>query len=70
MKIAGFTAKTLNALQLPVGRWHDPPVIDQLRAAADSLNRGDPGPFADLIAADCEWRGIPHGHLWWKRTPS
>jgi len=45
-------------------------VIDQLQAAADALNRGDPGPFAELIADDCEWRGVPHGRLWWKRTPS
>ncbi|HET8750915.1 MAG TPA: hypothetical protein VFM43_00140 [Gaiellaceae bacterium] len=45
-------------------------MIDQLRAAAEALNRGDPSLFADLIADDCEWRGVPHGHLWWKRTPS
>ena len=45
-------------------------VIDQLRAAADALTRGDPGPFAELIADECEWRGVPHGHLWWKRTPA
>lgn len=47
-----------------------PGVIDELRAAADALNRGDPEPFAELIADECEWRGVPHGHLWWKRTPS
>lgn len=47
-----------------------PAVIDELRAAAEALNRGDPGPFAALIADDCEWRGVPNGHLWWKRTPS
>jgi hypothetical protein len=52
------------------GMRHDPLVIDKLRAAADALNRGDPGPFTDLIAPECEWRGIPQGHLWWKRTPS
>ena len=45
-------------------------VIDQLHAAAEALNRGDPAPFASLFAEDAEWRGIPHGHLWWKRTPS
>jgi ketosteroid isomerase-like protein len=45
-------------------------VIDELRVAAEALNRGDPGPFAALIDDDCEWRGIPHGYLWWKRTPS
>ena len=45
-------------------------VIDQLRAAADALSRGDPGPFAELIADECEWRGVPRGHLWWKRAPS
>jgi ketosteroid isomerase-like protein len=45
-------------------------VIDELRAAAEALNRGDPGPFAALIADDCEWRGVSDGHLWWKRTPS
>jgi hypothetical protein len=45
-------------------------VIDALRAAADALNEGDPGPLASLFAEDAEWRGVPHGHLWWKRTPS
>jgi len=45
-------------------------VIDELRAAADALNNGDPGPFASLFADNVEWRGIPHGHLWWKTTPS
>jgi ketosteroid isomerase-like protein len=45
-------------------------MIEQLRAAAEALDRGDPGPFASLFAADAEWRGVPHGHLWWKRTPS
>jgi ketosteroid isomerase-like protein len=45
-------------------------VIDELRAAAEALSRGDPSPLADLFADDAEWRGIPHGHLWWKTTPS
>jgi serine/threonine protein kinase len=58
------------ALEPTAGRCHDPSMIDELRAAADALNRGDPGPFAQLIADECEWRGVPHGHLWWKRTPS
>ena len=45
-------------------------MIDQLRAAAEALNRGDPEPFASLFAEGAEWRGVSHGHLWWKRTPS
>jgi ketosteroid isomerase-like protein len=45
-------------------------VIDQLRAAAEALNRGDPEPFASLFAEDAEWRGPSRGHLWWKHTPS
>jgi ketosteroid isomerase-like protein len=45
-------------------------MIDQLRAAAEALNQGDPEPFASLIAEDSEWRGISHGFLWWKRTPA
>jgi ketosteroid isomerase-like protein len=45
-------------------------MIDQLRAAAEALNEGDPDPFALLFAEDSEWRGVPRGHLWWKRTPS
>ena len=49
--------------------WHTRCVIEQLRAAAEALNQGDPEPFAALIADDAEWRGISHGHLWWKRTP-
>jgi ketosteroid isomerase-like protein len=47
----------------------DSAVIDQLRAAADALNAGDAEPFVSLLAEDAEWRGVPHGHLWWKRTP-
>jgi ketosteroid isomerase-like protein len=45
-------------------------MIDQLRAAAEALNQGDPEPFASLIADDNEWRGVSHGHLWWKSTPA
>jgi ketosteroid isomerase-like protein len=45
-------------------------VIEQLRAAAEALGRGDPEPFASLFALDAEWRGVSAGHLWWKRTPS
>jgi hypothetical protein len=40
-------------------------MIDQLRAATDALNEGNPEPFAALMAADSEWRGVPHGHLRW-----
>jgi ketosteroid isomerase-like protein len=45
-------------------------MIDRLRAAAEALTRGDPDPFASLLAEDAEWRGISHGHLWRKETPS
>jgi ketosteroid isomerase-like protein len=45
-------------------------VIDELRAAADALNRGDPAPLASLFAEDAEWRGVSDGHLWWKHAPS
>jgi ketosteroid isomerase-like protein len=45
-------------------------MIDQLRVAVNALNQGDPEPFASLFAEDSEWRGVSHGHLWWKRTPS
>lgn len=45
-------------------------MIDQLRAAADALNEGNPEPFAALIADDSEWRGVSRGHLWWKQTPA
>jgi ketosteroid isomerase-like protein len=45
-------------------------VIDQLRAAAEALNQGDPEPFAALFAEDAEWRGVAHGFLWWKHAPS
>jgi len=45
-------------------------VIDELRAAAEALGEGDPAPLAALFAEDAEWRGISHGHLWWKHTPS
>ena len=45
-------------------------VIDQLRSATDALNKGDPEPFVALMAVDLEWRGVSHGHLWWKHTPA
>lgn len=48
----------------------DESLIDQLRAAAEALDRGDPEPFVALISPELEWRGISHGRLWWKRTPS
>jgi ketosteroid isomerase-like protein len=44
-------------------------MIDELRAAADALNRGDPEPLAALFAEDAEWRGVSHGMLWWKSRP-
>jgi hypothetical protein len=44
-------------------------VIDQLRAAAEALNRGDPEPFVSLLADDAEWRGVARGLLWMKQTP-
>jgi ketosteroid isomerase-like protein len=45
-------------------------MIDQLRAAAQALNDGDPEPFASLMAEDSEWRGVSSGHLWRKSTPA
>jgi ketosteroid isomerase-like protein len=45
-------------------------MIEQLQAAAEALNQGDPDPFVSLMADDAEWRGVSSGHLWWKRTPS
>jgi len=45
-------------------------MIEQLRAAIDALNQGDPEPFASLFATDAEWRGVSHGLLWWKHAPS
>lgn len=45
-------------------------MIDQLRAAAEAIDRGDPEPFASLFAEDAEWRGVPRGFLLWKHTPS
>src|SRR2546427_6850418 len=50
--------------------WHTRGVIDQLRAAAESLNRGDPEPFAALMAEHCEWRGPSRGPPWGERTPA
>lgn len=44
-------------------------MIDELRAAAEALNRGDLEPFVALFAVDAEWRGTSRGHLWWKHTP-
>jgi hypothetical protein len=45
-------------------------MIEELRAAADALNQGNPEPFAALMADDSEWRGVPQRHLWRKVTPA
>jgi len=55
-------------LEDPVAHWET--MLDQLRAAADALNRGDPEPFVSLLAEDAEWRGVSSGFLFWKHTPS
>ena len=44
-------------------------MIDDLRSAAEALNRGDPDPFASLFAEDAEWRGVPRKFLWWNIAP-
>jgi len=51
-----------------VAHWET--MIDQLRAAAEALNRGDPEPFVSLLDEDAEWRGVQRGLLFWKHTPS
>jgi hypothetical protein len=45
-------------------------MVEELRAAAEALQQGEPEPFASLMAEDAEWRGISRGHLWWKDTQS
>jgi hypothetical protein len=52
------------------GLRHTSTVIDQLRAAAEALNRGDSEPFASPFADEAEWRGPSRGNLWWKHAPS
>ena len=49
---------------------YDQAMLDELRAAVDALNDGNPEPFVALIDEGCEWRGIARGHLWWKHAPS
>ena len=44
-------------------------MIDELREAAEALNRGNPDPFASLFAEDAEWRGVPRKFLWWHIAP-
>lgn len=46
------------------------PAVEQLRAAYESLNSGDPDPLAALFRPDAVWRGIERGRLWWKKAPS
>ena len=55
-----------NALDLQDGK----PTLSGYRLTGLSDRVFEPHAFADLIADECEWRGVPHGHLWWKRTPS
>jgi len=64
-------ARPAGALRLGAcARCDDEAVIDQLRTAVEALNQGDPEPYASLFADESEWRGVSHGMLWWKRTPS
>jgi len=45
-------------------------IVDRLQAAAHAFNEGDVEPFVALLDDDVDWRGVSHGHLWWRRTPS
>jgi ketosteroid isomerase-like protein len=45
-------------------------MIDQLRAAANALDRGDVEPFVALLDPNVDWRGRSRGFLWWKHSPS
>ena len=45
-------------------------LIERLQEAAAAFNRGDPDPLVALLHEDLEWRGVPRGFLWWKRTPA
>jgi len=41
-----------------------------IQAAFDAAVTGDVEPLVSLFDPALEWRGVPRGHLWWRRTPS
>jgi hypothetical protein len=43
---------------------------DALRAAYDSLGRGDPDPLVSLMSDDMLWRGRQNRWRFWQPVPS
>lgn len=43
---------------------------ERTQAAFDAAIAGDVEPLVSLLDPALEWRGVPSGHLWWRRTPS
>ena len=41
-----------------------------IQRALDVAVTGDLDPLVGLFAADLEWRGPEHGHLWWRKAPA
>jgi hypothetical protein len=44
--------------------------VEQLRAAYESLNGGNPDPLAGLFTPTAVWRGVERGPFWWRKAPS
>jgi ketosteroid isomerase-like protein len=42
----------------------------RVQAAYQAAVAGDVEPLVAMLGPDLEWRGVTHGHLWWRRTPS
>jgi ketosteroid isomerase-like protein len=45
-------------------------ILPGLSDAVRAMNRGDVEPVVALLDPDVDWRGRPHGHLWWRHVPS
>lgn len=40
------------------------------QAAFDAAVAGNLEPLVGMLDPELHWRGVPRGHLWWRRTPT
>jgi hypothetical protein len=43
---------------------------NDIRAAYEAAAASDVEPLVTLLDPSLEWRGVEHGHLWWRTSPA
>jgi ketosteroid isomerase-like protein len=43
---------------------------EDVQRAYDTAAAGDVEPLVALLHPDLDWRGLEHGHLWWRKAPA